>query len=349
MNTMNRRHFLRNCAFSATFVASGALVSCSSTAPRKGAREAAGPKMSLNKGWLFGGKFAEGADKAGFDDSSFSQIVLPHSVTKLSWHKWDPATWENTWIYRRHFSLAEASRKGRVFLDFERVMAGARPSINDRALPEHLGGYLPFHYEITEWLKDGDNVLAVVVDSRWQNVPPEGNPKGPSSVDYLEPGGIPGSVSLRVILPVFIRIEHFDWLGKNIADEHRRHDAQTDCPGNSAGLKIIDRGRPFWISFRRHVLPARINDHRQHIIPVLEPLSDFVMERQVTAEVFRQSAVVYAWSCSCHDAFEIEKHTAFPGCLSQGEMPPVNPSIFPRCRVPLVPGKFGDGMRQDNL
>ncbi len=201
---MNRRHFLRNCAFSATFVASGALVSCSSTAPRKGAREAAGPKMSLNKGWLFGGKFADGADKAGFDDSSFSQIVLPHSVAKLSWHKWDPATWEDTWIYRRHFSLAEASRKGRVFLDFERVMAGARPSINDHALPEHLGGYLPFHYEITEWLKDGDNVLAVIVDSRWQNVPPEGNPKGPSSVDYLEPGGIPGSVSLRIVPPVFI-------------------------------------------------------------------------------------------------------------------------------------------------
>ena len=66
-------------------------------------------------------------------------------------------------------------------------MNSATPVINGHELPVRAGGYLPFHYEITDWLRDGDNVLAVAVDSRWNRVPPEGNPKGPTSVDYLEP------------------------------------------------------------------------------------------------------------------------------------------------------------------
>ena len=146
----------------------------------------------------------DGADQPGFNDSAFSHVTLPHTVAKLSWQNWDPATWEDVWIYRRHFSMPDGFRNQRVFLDFDRVMLGAKPVINGHALPEHLGGYLPFHYEITEWLKEGDNVLAVTVDSHWQSVPPEGNPKGPTSVDYLEAGGIPGSVRLRLMPPVFI-------------------------------------------------------------------------------------------------------------------------------------------------
>ena len=47
-------------------------------------------------------------------------------------------------------------------------------------------------------------MLAVVVDSRWSNVPPEGSPDGPKSIDYLEPGGIFRPVRLQAVPPVFI-------------------------------------------------------------------------------------------------------------------------------------------------
>lgn len=185
-------------------MASGAMVGCATGASRGGAKGAASLNLALDKEWLFGGKFVEGADQPGFNDGAFSRVTLPHCVAKLSWQNWDPASWEDVWIYRRHFSLPDGSGNQRVFLDFDRVMLRAKPVINGHALPEYLGGYLPFHYEISEWFKEGENVLAVTVDSRWQNVPPEGNPKGPSSVDYLEAGGIPGSVRLRIMPPVFI-------------------------------------------------------------------------------------------------------------------------------------------------
>jgi beta-galactosidase len=160
--------------------------------------------LALDGDWIFGGRLKDDAMQRQLDEKGFSPITLPHCVSQLSWQDWDPETWEHVWIYRRHFSLPREFRNGRVFLQFDGVMVGAAPSINGHALAEHLGGYLPFQYEITNWLTGGDNVLAVAVDSRWKNVPPEGSPKGPRSIDYLEPGGIVRPVNIRAMPQVFI-------------------------------------------------------------------------------------------------------------------------------------------------
>jgi beta-galactosidase len=160
--------------------------------------------VALDGDWLFGGRLSDDATKRQFKDEGFSRITLPHCVAKLSWQDWDPAAWEDVWAYRRHFSLPGEFRNRRLFVQFDGVMVGASPVINGHALPEHLGGYLPFRHEITDWIADGDNVLAVAVDSRWKNVPPEGSPAGPRSIDYLEPGGICRSVSLCAVPQVFI-------------------------------------------------------------------------------------------------------------------------------------------------
>lgn len=91
----------------------------------------------------------------------------------------------------------------RSFLHFDRVMAKAVPVLNGTSLPQHLGGFLPFKYEVTHLMRE-QNVLSVAVDSRWLNVPPSGSPRGPGSIDYLLPGGISGSVSLRAVPAVFV-------------------------------------------------------------------------------------------------------------------------------------------------
>ncbi len=83
-------------------------------------------------------------------------------------------------------------------------MIAAAPVLNGHVLPEHLGGFLPFQYEITNLVSEKENVLAVAVDARWKSVPPEGSPKGPASIDYLLPGGITGSVTLRAAPQIFI-------------------------------------------------------------------------------------------------------------------------------------------------
>jgi beta-galactosidase len=205
---MSRRDFVRGCAAGATALATDSLL----LGPRETWAHETGAKtppprrtVSLQQNWLFGGKMRDRhALEPGFREAGFSKIDLPHCVVELSWQKWDPATWEDVWTYRRHFSLPDEMKQGRIFLQFDGVMVGATPVINGHALPRHLGGYLPFQYEITHFQAARDNVLAVEVDSRWQNVPPEGSPFGPQSIDYMEPGGIIRPVRLLSVPQVFI-------------------------------------------------------------------------------------------------------------------------------------------------
>ncbi len=200
--SLSRRDFVRNCVLSASALAALPIVGCCT-----GGKTSSGPSsrtVSLSKNWLFGGKLNPEALAPGFDDSSFEKITLPHCATHLSWQNWDWKDWQDVWCYRRHFTLPENFKSQRVFLDFDGVMVGTEPTINGSTLPKHLGGYLPFHYEITNYVKDGGNVLAVAVDSRWSNVPPQGSPKGPAQVDYLEPGGIHRPVKLRAVPQIFI-------------------------------------------------------------------------------------------------------------------------------------------------
>ncbi len=203
---LSRRDFLRLCA-----VGSGGAAALSMLGSRAFVFEKAHPitgpagrSFSLDRGWLFGGEFSGSGLNRVFDDKTFGAAALPHCVSDLSWQNWDPKAWEKVWIYRRHFKLPPALREGRVFLHFDAVMVGTTPVINGHVLPQSLGGYLPSRYEITEWVRNTDNVLAVVVDSRWSNCPPEGSPEGPKRIDYLEPGGIIRSARLDVFPQTFI-------------------------------------------------------------------------------------------------------------------------------------------------
>jgi beta-galactosidase len=141
----------------------------------------------------------------GLDDSAFELVSVPHALAPLSWRQWDKSGWEKVWSYRNHFDLPKGAT-GRIFVDFEAVMTNATVSINGVRVGKHLGGYLPFSFEITDQVKASGNVLAVLVDSRFNlNVPPNiPIPVQSESIDFWQPGGIYGSVSIRFVPDAFI-------------------------------------------------------------------------------------------------------------------------------------------------
>ena len=164
---------------------------------------AASTVYDFNRGWLFGGEYVANSEQPGFDDSRFGEVTLPHAVTNLSWGDWQPASWQKKWIYRKRFD-SSALPQGRVFLDFDGVMTSARYFLDGRDVGLHQGGYLPFSLELTSHVPRGQHVLALRVNSEWQGVPPEGDPRGAWTIDFLEPGGIYRDVTLRVVPEVFI-------------------------------------------------------------------------------------------------------------------------------------------------
>ena len=157
----------------------------------------------FNQRWLFGGVYVAGSEQPGHADADFAPVTLPHTVTPLSWSDWDHRAWEKVWIYRKHFPGSEVGG-GRVFADFDGVMTNATVVINGVTVATHEGGYLPFSAELTGHLNPDDNVLAVIVDSRWLDVPPDNPVGGTKFVDFLQPGGIYRDVALRIVPEVFV-------------------------------------------------------------------------------------------------------------------------------------------------
>ena len=155
----------------------------------------------INRNWLFRAKTPAGAEQPGFDESGFLPVSIPHANVELPWHSFDDAAYQFISTYRRHLRVPEAWRGKRVFVDFGGVMTAARVFVNGHEFEESRGGYTPFSWELTPYLRYGaENLLAVRVDSTERpDIPPFGG-----SVDYLPFGGIYRDVELRVVPPLHL-------------------------------------------------------------------------------------------------------------------------------------------------
>lgn len=158
----------------------------------------------LTGDWRFGRNGA--AEGSRPDIQGAAEVVrLPHTVVPLSWHRWNPAAWQERWAYLTTFPGSLHADGRRTFLQVSRALAVATPYLNGVRLEPHAGGFLPFSREITSHLRGGENDLRIDVDSRWLNVPPAGAPDGPESIDYLLPGGLTGNVEIVSVPPNFLR------------------------------------------------------------------------------------------------------------------------------------------------
>ena len=70
---------------------------------------------------------------------------------------------EDVLIYRRVFTLPDGFIRGQVLLHFGAVDQTATVRLNGHELGDHEGGYLPFFFDVTEALYEGENKLEVLV------------------------------------------------------------------------------------------------------------------------------------------------------------------------------------------
>ena len=67
------------------------------------------------------------------------------------------------YVYRKVFTLPEQFNKGKVLINFGAVDQICELYINGMRVGEHIGGYLPFSFDITEFLADGENLIELHV------------------------------------------------------------------------------------------------------------------------------------------------------------------------------------------
>lgn len=131
----------------------------------------------FNDGWRFTLTADTVAPAAtAFDDSQWRAVDLPHdwSIESLPSPSLNACTgffpggmgW-----YRKHFTVTDSSAVH--YLCFEGVYNRSEVYVNGRRVGNRPNGYITFFYDITPYLAEGDNVVAVRVDhtreadSRW--------------------------------------------------------------------------------------------------------------------------------------------------------------------------------------
>jgi len=133
--------------------------------------------INLNTDWLFHLGDDSAADYMGYDDGAWRRVTLPHDWVVE--HPFDKAHSSGTgylpggtaW-YRRHFDLENTAGKT-VRITFGGVYKHARVWINSNYLGSRAYGYSTFTFDITPFVKEGENVISVRVeheetaDSRW--------------------------------------------------------------------------------------------------------------------------------------------------------------------------------------
>ena len=136
---------------------------------------------NFDKGWLFIlGDSAQMATSA-YNDSHWRKLSLPHDwAIEGDFYAGNPSGAGGGALpggigwYRKHFLLdCEAEPGGRYFIEFDGVYMNSTVYVNGQEVGHRPYGYSSFEYDITKYLKRGDNVIAVKVDnsdqpnSRW--------------------------------------------------------------------------------------------------------------------------------------------------------------------------------------
>ena len=137
------------------------------------------------------------------------KIVVPFCIeSQLSGVRKSVAADQDLW-YRRSFTAptpATAGKNGRTLLHFGAVDWRATVYVNGEEVGSHEGGYDPFSFDLTGFLKDGTNELAVKVwDPTTEGTQPVGKQReNPGGIWYTPVTGIWQTVWLEAVPAVAV-------------------------------------------------------------------------------------------------------------------------------------------------
>ncbi|MEY3099170.1 MAG: hypothetical protein RIS63_58, partial [Bacteroidota bacterium] len=115
-------------------------------------------------------------------------------------------------VYRKRFNYKLDSGK-RLLIHFEGAMHAAKVVLNGHEVGTHVGGYLPFQFDLTSALKDSSNLLEVYLDNTEDVSIPPGKPL--KDLDFYYHAGIYRNVWLEEVSGVQIQNTYFQTLTAN--------------------------------------------------------------------------------------------------------------------------------------
>lgn len=176
----------------------------------------AGEVYNFNPGWRLAVGDPAGAAQFDHPDGGWQAVTLPRAWNEDDAFGKDIVDHRTgiAW-YRKHFKLPASARGKKVFLEFEGARQAAEVFVNGKRLGLHEDGITAFGYDITSALSDGDNVVAVRTDNRWDYREAATNQRYQWSDRNFNAnyGGLPKNVRLHIADPLHQTLPLFSSLG----------------------------------------------------------------------------------------------------------------------------------------
>ena len=164
----------------------------------------------IMKGWEFTGP-----------DGTTTTVDLPHTWNARDGQDGGNDYWRGTCIYRTHFAAPQFNTVShQVWIQFDGVNASAHVVLNGSPVCNHDGGYSTFRANITELLRD-ENELTVEVDNS------KNDRVYPQKADFTFYGGIYRDVSLMVVSKNHFTLDYFGGPGIRITPTVQGADASV--------------------------------------------------------------------------------------------------------------------------
>ncbi len=155
--------------------------------------------VMVDSNWRFIRQDVAGAQATEFDDSSWTNLNLPHTWNNIDGQDGVKNYYRGTGWYRRHCTVDNNFTGRQFFLKFDGAFSVTDVYVNGSFVGEHQGGFAAFAFDVTPYLNVGaDNVIAVKVNNGVNtNIPP-------LSADFTFFGGLYRDVHLLMTDPVQI-------------------------------------------------------------------------------------------------------------------------------------------------
>ena len=224
--------------------------------------------QNFNSAWrLHVGDDTE-ASQPQFDDSQWQQVTLPYAFNGDEAFRKDIVDLTDTIVwYRKTFNVSNPNKK--YFIEFEGVRQGADFYLNGHPLGYSENGVMACGFDLTPYIKEGENVIAVRCDNSWtyrsrkHNSRYQWNDRN-FNANY---GGIPKNVYLHITGKLYQTLPLYSNLGTTGTYVYA---TDYDVAGKKAVINVESQVRNEDSRERTVSLCAQVIDAEGNVIAVAE-------------------------------------------------------------------------------
>ena len=183
----------------------------------------------MNQGWIF-----------TYHDGTQTSIDLPHTWNNLDGQDGGNDYFRGTCRYSKTFLKPDFNADQRVYLEFRGVNASAKVILNGATVATHDGGYSTFRVDITEHLKEENDLLVEADNSVNDRVYPQ-------KADFTFYGGIYRDVVLLTVNENHFDLDYFGGPGIAVTptvtgkDSCVRVQSWHNAPNGVVSVKLLDQ------------------------------------------------------------------------------------------------------------